>query len=110
MDFGVSSKEVGVGASAGQFEDEKVGVDFVDEQPVGGDVAFAVGSPFAGKGVVAVGGWQFLAVAELGDNGVELGKGESALEKAFVIALEGGGVADGKRHSAKSRQSWSRSV
>lgn len=104
------SKQVGVGAGAGQFEDEDVGVDFVDEQPVGGDVTFAVGGPVAGEGMVAVGGGQFLAVAELGDDGVELGQGESALEKALVVALEGGRVADGKAHSAKSRQSWSRSV
>ena len=60
--------------------------------------------------MVAVGRGQFLAVAELGDDGMQLGEGESALEKALVIALEGGSVADGKGHSAKSRQSWSRSV
>ena len=107
---GSEAKEVGVGAGAGEFEDEDVAVDFVDEKPVGGDVAFAVGGPDAGEGVVAVDRRKGNAVAEFCDDRVEFFDGGAALEKALVVALERGGVADGKNHSARSFQRASRSV
>ena len=107
---GSEAEEVGVGAGAGEFEDEDVAVDFVDEKPVGGDVAFAVGGPDAGEGVVTVGGREGDAVAEFGDHRVEFFDGRAALEKPLVVALERGGVADGKGHSARSFQRASRSV
>jgi len=36
-----------VGAGAGQFKDEYVLAKLVDEQPIGGNVTFAVASPVA---------------------------------------------------------------
>ena len=107
---GLQAEEVGVGAGAGEFEDEEIGVDFVDEKPIGGDVAFAVADVVAGEGVVAVGGGQGKTFAEAGDDGVELSDGKSLAEKALVVALEGGGMSDGEHHLARSAQSWSRSV
>jgi hypothetical protein len=84
-----------VGAGAGEFEDEEVGVDFVDEKPVGGDVAFAVAGEVAGQGVVAVGWRQGKTFAEACDDGVELPDGNSPAEETLVVALEGRGVSDG---------------
>jgi hypothetical protein len=49
---------------AGSFEDQVVGVDTVDEQPIWGDVALAVLVPLAAEAVVPVLGWQRLAARQ----------------------------------------------
>ena len=72
------SEQVGVGAGAGEGQDEHVVLDLVDQQPVGGDVAFAVVCPVADKRMVVVLGRQCLAVGEFADDVIELRDVKSA--------------------------------
>ena len=58
------SEKIAVRASAGQFKDENVLVNLVDEKPVGCDVALSVVRPVADKRMVAVLGRKRLAVGE----------------------------------------------
>ena len=48
------SEKIAVRAGAGQFKDENVLMNLVDEQPVGCNMAFAVIGPIVAKRVVAV--------------------------------------------------------
>ena len=59
------SEQIAVRACAGQFEDEDVFVNLVDEKPVWRDVALSVIRPVADKRMVAVLGRKHLAVGEL---------------------------------------------
>ena len=67
-----ASEEVAVRTGTGQFEDEDVFVNLVDEKPVGRDVAFAVVHPVADERMVVVLGRKLLAVGKLGDYGLKL--------------------------------------
>ncbi len=57
------SEQVGMCSRPGQFKDEDVLENLVDEKPVWRDMAFAVVGPSSGKGVVAVFRGQRLALA-----------------------------------------------
>lgn len=104
------SEQVAVRAGAGQFEDEEVFVDLVDEKPVGCDVALSVVRPVADKRMVAVLGRKRLAVGELFDDGMKFLDGKMSPQDQFVVAFECGRVADGIAHLAKSFHIWSRLV
>ena len=66
------SEQIAVRSCAGQFEDEDVLVNLVDEKPVWRDVALSVIRPVADKRMVAVLGRKRLAVGELFDDGMKL--------------------------------------
>ena len=104
------SEQVAVRAGAGQFEDEEVFVNLVDEEPIGRDVAFAVIRPVADKRMVVVFGRKRLAVGELFDDGMKFLDRQMAPQDQFVVAFECGRVADGITHLAKSFHIWSRLV
>ncbi len=67
------SEQVGMCSRPGQFKDEDVLENLVDEKPVWRDMAFAVVGPSSGKGVVAVFRGQRLAFGELRDYRVDYG-------------------------------------
>ena len=104
------SKQVGVGAGAGQFENENVLVYLVDEKPVGCDMAFAVVRPVAGERMVVVGRRKLFSIAQLIDNRLKLLNRKMALQHQLVVALECRCVADGILHFAKSSHILSRFV
>ena len=62
------SKQFGMGAGAGQFENEDILVYLVDEKPVGCDMAFAVVGPVVAEWMVVICGRQHLAVGEFADD------------------------------------------
>ena len=104
------SEQIGVGAGAGEFENEHAFLDLVDEQPVGGDVAFAVIRPGTSERVVAVGGRQGFAVGKLGDDGLQLFDRQMTLDGLLVITLEGTGSVELVSHDSRSFQNSSRLV
>ena len=59
------SKKIAVRTCAGQFENEDVFVNLINEKPIGRDVTFAVVRPVASECVVAVGRRQFLAMLKV---------------------------------------------
>ena len=58
------SEKIAVRAGTGQFKDENVLVNLVDEKPVGRNMAFAVISPVIAEKVVAVCGRKGFAIVE----------------------------------------------
>ena len=96
------SEQIGMGAGAGQFKDEDVLVNLVDEQPVGRDVAFAVIRPIAGERMIVVGSRKLFSVAQLIDDRLKLLDWKMALQYQLVVAFECRRVADGILHFAKS--------
>ena len=58
VNTGLFTEQVGVGTGTGEGQDEDVILDLVDQQPVGGDVTFAVVCPVPGEVVVSIGGGQ----------------------------------------------------
>lgn len=82
------SEQIGVGAGAGEFENEHAFLDLVDEQPVGGDVTFAMIRPVAGERVVAVGGRQRFASGQFADDVVEFRNVKLAADGELVVPLE----------------------
>ena len=62
------SEKIAVRAGAGQFKDENVLMNLVDEQPVGRNMAFAVIGPVVAERVVAVCGRKGFAIGEFGDD------------------------------------------
>lgn len=104
------SEKIAVRASAGQFKDENVLVNLVDEQPVWRDMAFAVVRPVAGERMVVVGRRKLFSIAQLIDNRLKLLNRKMALQHQLVVALECRCVADGILHFAKSSHILSRFV
>ena len=102
-----ASEEVAMRAGAGQFENEDVFVDLVDEKPVGCDVAFAVVGPVADERMVAVLWRKLLSVGKLVNDGLKLFNRKMPLQHQLVVALERGRVADRIFHFARSFHIWS---
>lgn len=106
----IASEEVAVRTGTGQFEDEDIFVNLVDEKPVWRDVAFAVVHPVADERMVVVLGRKLLAVGKLGDYGLKLLNRQMPSQHQLIVALERGRVADGILHFAKSSHILPRSV
>ena len=81
-------EEIAVRAGTGQFKDEDVLVNLVDEQPVGRDMAFTMIGPVADKRMVVVLGRQCLAVGEFADDVIELRDVKSAAYCKLVVPFE----------------------
>ena len=60
-----------MGAGAGQFKDEDVLVNLVDEKPVGRDVTFAVVAPVVRERMVMIGGRERFATRKFADDVIE---------------------------------------
>ena len=101
-------EKIGMRASAGQFEDENVIFDLVDEKPIRGDVTFAMVCPVAGERMVSVGGRQRFAVGELGDDGLQLRNRKMSLESLFVVPGVCSCGANAVLHFSRSFQRSSR--
>ena len=56
------SKKIAERTCAGQFENEDIFVNLIDEKPIGRDVTFTMIRPVAGECMVSVGRRQFLAM------------------------------------------------
>ena len=102
------SEKIGMRASAGQFEDENVIFDLVDEKPIRGDVTFAMVCPVAGERMVSVGGGQRFAVGELCDDGLQLRNRKMSLESLFVVPGVCSCGANAVLHFSRSFQRSSR--
>ena len=61
-------ENIGVGAGAGKSKNENVVFFLVDEEPIGGNVAFIIARPFTRKGMVAIFGGKRFVVGEHFDN------------------------------------------
>ena len=90
----MESEEVAMRAGAGQFENEDVFVDLVDEKPVWRDVALAVVSPVADERMVAALWRKLLSVGKLSDDSVDLGFVLPALNCPLVVFFEPAGPVD----------------
>ena len=104
------SEKIAVRAGAGQFKDENVFVNLVDEQPVGRNMAFAVIGPIVAERVVAVCRGKGFAIGEFGDDRMKPFDRHMPPQHQFVVALERRGVSDGIHHFAKSFHICPRSV
>ena len=82
------SEKIAVRASAGQFKDENVLVNLVDEQPVGRDMAFAVVGPVVAEGVVAVRGRQWFASCKFADDVIVLRDVKTTAYRKPVVPFE----------------------
>ena len=101
-------EQVAVRTGAGQFKDEDVFLDLVDEQPVGRYMTFAMICPVAHKRMVAIGGGQGFAICQLGDDFLQLGDGKVASLCKLVVALECRGAVKRVLHESISFQNSSR--
>ena len=104
------SEKIAVRAGAGQFKDENVLMNLVDEQPVGCDMAFAVIGPVVAEGVVAVCRRKGFAIGEFGDDRMKLFDRHMPPQHQLVVAFERRGVSDDILHFAKSFHICPRSV
>ena len=104
------SEKIAVRAGTGQFKDENVLMNLIDEQPVGRNMAFAVIGPVVSEGVVAVCRGQRLAIGEFGDDRMKPFDRHMPPQHQFVVALERRGVSDDILHFAKSFHICPRSV
>ena len=103
-------EKIAVRAGTGQFKDENVFVNLVDEQPVGRNMAFAVIGPVIAERVVAVCGRKGFAIGEFCDDRMKSFDRHMPPQHQFVVALERRGVSDDILHFAKSFHICPRSV
>ena len=96
------SKKIAVRTCAGQFENEDIFVNLINEKPIGRDVTFTMICPIAGERMVAVDGRQFFAIAQLLNDRLQLFNRQMPLHHQFIVPLEGGSMADIVFHLAKS--------
>ena len=82
------SEKIAVRAGAGQFKDENVFVNLVDEQPVGRNMAFAVIGPIVAERVVAVCGRKGFASREFANDVIKLRDVKSAAYCKLVVFFE----------------------
>ena len=99
---GGALEQIAVRTGAGQFKNENVLMNMVDEKPIGSNVTFAMICPTASERVVTIRGRQCLAVPQLLHNCLQLFNGQMPFQRQFVVAFEGCGVADGIFHFVKS--------
>ena len=104
------SEKIAVRAGAGQFKDENVLMNLVDEKPVGRNMAFAVIDPVIAERVVAVCRGKGFAIGEFGDDRMKPFDRHMPPQHQFVVVLERRGVSDGILHFAKSFHICPRSV
>lgn len=104
------SEKIAVRAGAGQFKDENVLMNLVDEKPVGRNMAFAVIGPIVAERVVAVCRGKWFDIGEFGDDRMKPFDRHMPPQHQFVVALERRGVSDGILHFAKSFHICPRSV
>ena len=82
------SEKIAVRAGAGQFKDENVFVNLVDEQPVGRNMAFAVIGPIVAERVVAVCRGKGFASREFADDVIKLRDIKSSAYCKLVVFFE----------------------
>lgn len=104
------SEKIAMRAGTGQFKDENVLMNLVDEKPVGRNMAFAVIGPIVAERVVAVCRGKGFAIREFGDDRMKPFDRHMPPQHQFVVALERRGVSDDILHFAKSFHSCPRSV
>lgn len=104
------SEKIAVRAGTGQFKDENVLVNLVDEKPVGRNMAFAVIGPVIAERVVAVCRGKGFAIGEFGDDRMKPFDRHMPPQHQFVVALERRGVSDDILHFVKSFHICPRSV
>lgn len=103
-------EKIAVRAGTGQFKDENVLVNLVDEKPVGCDMAFAVVGPVVAERMVVICGRQHLAVGEFADDCLKSFDWQMPPQHQFIVALECRSVSDGILHFARSFHICPRSV
>ena len=96
------SKKIAVRTCAGQFENEDIFVDLINEKPIGCDVTFTMVRPITSECVVAVGRRQFFSIAQLFNDRLQLFNWQMPLHHQFIVTFEGGSMADIVFHLAKS--------
>ena len=81
-------EQVAVRAGSGQFKDEDVLVDLIDERPVRLDMTFAMICPVVREGMVSIGGGQSFASGKLADDVVKLRDVKSTAYGQLVVSFE----------------------
>lgn len=107
------SEEITVRACAGKYEHQHIVLDAVDQEPVGGDVAFAITFVIPGKRMVAVLFRQRFAAGKYFNHSVKQRYFQAASYCKLVVLPEHCGRLDGKccfSHFLRSAKSSSRSV